>query len=77
MDLPPRRHEIVSLICRGLTNKEIAHQLRISRSTVKNTICLLYDQTNTHNRVELTLFALQSGWVRLEERPIEMKLATC
>ena len=36
--LTRREHEIVSLMTQGLSNKEIARQLRIQNATVKNHI---------------------------------------
>lgn len=48
-----RESEICTLICRGLTNKQIAQQLYISEGTVKNYISSIYDKTGIHDRAKL------------------------
>ena len=49
-----REKEIVLLLARGLSNKEIADKLFISPGTVKNHVYNIYEKTGVKNRVELT-----------------------
>ncbi len=50
--LNERELEVMRLVAAGLTNKEIAHQLGISLSTVKWYLYNLYDRLNVRNRTE-------------------------
>lgn len=55
--LSPREREVTTLICRGLTNDEIAHVLGTSPRTVKNQIASVFEKTGTTNRTELAAMA--------------------
>lgn len=52
--LSRRQAEVAELIGRGLTNDQIAEQLHISRSTVKNHVSQIYQITGL-NRLEVSL----------------------
>jgi DNA-binding NarL/FixJ family response regulator len=51
--LTRREHEIVSLMTRGLSNKEIARQLRIQNATVKNHIHSILGKLQVRRRGEV------------------------
>lgn len=51
--LTPRQVEIAELVTRGLTNAEIASQLRISAKTVENQLTRIYAIIGASNRVTL------------------------
>jgi DNA-binding NarL/FixJ family response regulator len=51
--LSGREREIVSLLNRGLSNKEIAYSLKITSITVKNHVYNIYQKTGIRSRVEL------------------------
>lgn len=51
--LSGREREIVSLLNRGLSNKEIAYSLKITSITVKNHVYNIYQKTGVRSRVEL------------------------
>jgi DNA-binding NarL/FixJ family response regulator len=51
--LTRREHEIVSLITQGLSNKEIARQLRIQNPTVKNHIHSILGKLQVRRRGEV------------------------
>jgi two-component system, NarL family, nitrate/nitrite response regulator NarL len=57
--LTPREKEILQLVSRGLTNKQIADQLFISENTVKNHIKNLLQKLHLENRVQLASYALK------------------
>jgi two-component system, NarL family, nitrate/nitrite response regulator NarL len=53
--LTRREHEIVSLITQGLSNKEIARQLRIQNATVKNHIHSILSKLHVRRRGEVAV----------------------
>jgi two-component system nitrate/nitrite response regulator NarL len=57
--LTPREKEILLLVSKGLTNKQIAEQLFISENTVKNHMKNLLEKLNLENRVQLASYALK------------------
>ncbi len=56
--LTDRELEVVGLVTQGLTNKEIATNLRISEETVKRHLTNIFDKVGMSSRLELALFAL-------------------
>ncbi|MCB0144171.1 MAG: response regulator transcription factor [Caldilineaceae bacterium] len=65
--LSPREMEILSLITRGASNKEIARSLEISRQTVKNHMSSVLRKLGVEDRTQAAVLALRRGWVRLED----------
>lgn len=58
-NISKREQEVIGLICKGKTNKEIEDLLFISLQTVKDHVYSIYRKTGVRNRVELTnLFRL-------------------
>lgn len=58
--LSEREIEVVNLVARGDTNKEIADTLVIAENTVKVHLRNIYGKLNLRNRQELTAYALQA-----------------
>lgn len=52
-DLSPREEEVVRLVQRGLSNREIAEQLTISPNTVKTHLRAIFDKSGFRTRVAL------------------------
>ena len=52
-----REDQIVRLLLRGKTNKEIAVALKISEKTVKNYMTILMQKLNARNRLEVVIAA--------------------
>ena len=52
-----REDQIVRLLLRGKTNKEIAVSLKISEKTVKNYMTILMQKLNARNRLEVVIAA--------------------
>lgn len=50
LKLTPRQRQILSLLCKGKANKEIANELEISLGTVKQHIVALFKRMNVQNR---------------------------
>jgi RNA polymerase sigma factor (sigma-70 family) len=69
--LSPREMEILKLITRGLSNKEIAHSLGISHQTVKNHMTSILRKLDVEDRTQAAVFALRRGWVRLQDTASE------
>ncbi|MBL8177681.1 MAG: response regulator transcription factor [Bryobacterales bacterium] len=53
--LTPREREIVSCLCRGLRNKEIATELSITPGTVKVHLMHIFEKTGAKDRFELAV----------------------
>jgi DNA-binding NarL/FixJ family response regulator len=56
--LTPRELQIVALICEGLKNKQIAHQLGTKEQVVKNYLRSIYMKAGVSDRLELALFTV-------------------
>lgn len=63
-DLTDREEEVLLHVARGLTNDEIAGELHISLSTTKSHIASLMTKLGGRNRVELAIWAYESGRIR-------------
>jgi DNA-binding NarL/FixJ family response regulator len=65
--LSQRELEVLTLVAKGLTNKEIAQQLFISDKTARNHVvsCLL--KLNAKDRTEAATTAIRRGLIRLTE----------
>jgi putative nucleotidyltransferase with HDIG domain len=61
--LSEREIDVVALLARGLTNKQIGVQLRISEKTAKNHVAAIYAKTGVTTRAGAALFASQHGLV--------------
>ncbi|GAB92148.1 HD domain-containing phosphohydrolase [Gordonia rhizosphera] len=59
--LTPRETEILGLVARGLSNREIAERLVLSEKTVRNHVERTYTKIGASNRVGASLYALQNG----------------
>ncbi len=64
--LTEREREILKRIAEGNTNKEIGCSLGISVSTVEKHRMNLMEKINAHNIQALTVFAINSGLVKIE-----------
>ena len=51
-----REHEIVQLLCKGFSNKQIARQLFISETTVKTHISNILAKLNLHDRMQIVVY---------------------
>jgi HD-GYP domain-containing protein (c-di-GMP phosphodiesterase class II)/DNA-binding CsgD family transcriptional regulator len=61
MGLTSREIEVLRLLVRGLSNKEIAEQLVISRKTAGSHIEHIYAKIGVSNRAQASLFAVKHG----------------
>jgi DNA-binding NarL/FixJ family response regulator len=55
--LSKREQDVVRCVTEGLTNREIAHRLKLSEHTVKNYIFKIFEKLGVSTRVEMVLYA--------------------
>lgn len=53
--LTPREAEVLELVSRGLTNKEVARRLQLTHRTIKNYMTSIMGKLQVRNRVEAAL----------------------
>jgi HD-GYP domain-containing protein (c-di-GMP phosphodiesterase class II)/DNA-binding CsgD family transcriptional regulator len=61
--LTPREAEVLQLLARGLSNKQMARALFVSPITIKNHVAHLYEKTGLATRAAAALFAVEHGLV--------------
>src|SRR6266436_2154948 len=61
MRLTAREVEVLRLLARGLSNKEIAQQLVISPKTAGSHVEIIYAKSGASNRAQASLFAVKHG----------------
>jgi DNA-binding NarL/FixJ family response regulator len=66
--LSPREAEVLALLARGLSNREIAVRLNIVEATVRTHVSHILDKLGAANRVAAALHALRMGVAPLEHR---------
>ena len=62
--LTPREEQVVALVAEGLGNRQIARELNLSEHTIKKYLFRIFEKLGVSSRVELVLYAVNSG-----ERP--------
>jgi DNA-binding NarL/FixJ family response regulator len=65
VSLSDREHEVLLLICKGLSNQEIADKLFISKRTVDHHRASLLTKTNTRNAASLVVYAIKNKMVEV------------
>jgi len=63
--LSERETEILSFICQGFSNQEIAEKLFLSKRTIDKHRANILDKTNCHNTASLVVYAIKWGLVEL------------
>jgi DNA-binding NarL/FixJ family response regulator len=58
--LTPREQEVLQLIAKGCSNKEIAQQLYISERTVKNHVNSILSRLNVRDRTQAAILAMNA-----------------
>ncbi|PZS03918.1 MAG: DNA-binding response regulator [Candidatus Chloroheliales bacterium] len=65
--LTGREVEILDCIARGMSNKQIAHDLSISDQTVKNHITSILKKLQVNDRTQAVVYAFKHGWIKVPE----------
>ena len=60
--------EVLQLLARGRTEREIAERLTISVTTAHTHVLHIYEKAGVSTRAAVTLFALENDLLRSEER---------
>lgn len=63
--LTPRQLEILRLVARGASNREIADDLSLAEKTVKNNLSIIFRKLEVGNRTEAAIYAIREGLVSL------------
>jgi HD-GYP domain-containing protein (c-di-GMP phosphodiesterase class II) len=74
--LTQREVEVLRLLARGFSNKNIAEQLVISPKTVANHVEHIYTKIDAATRAQASLFAMQHGLLPEEQFPTPVPLAS-
>jgi two-component system NarL family response regulator len=59
--LSRRERQVLELVAKGLTNKEVANTLQISQFTVRNHLNHVTQKLDVSDRTEAIFIAIQSG----------------
>jgi DNA-binding NarL/FixJ family response regulator len=59
--LTPREREVLDLIARGLSNREIARALVVEESTIRTHVKSILTKLELRNRVQIAIFAYEAG----------------
>jgi DNA-binding NarL/FixJ family response regulator len=66
VDLTPRECEVLTCITRGLSNQDIADELRIAEKTVRVHVSSVLSKMGARDRTQAAVFAIQRGMVHLD-----------
>lgn len=67
--LSPREHEVLLLVCEGMSNKQIAQRLYLSLRTVENHLAAVYAKLGVSSRTEAAVLAVRLGWTSERAAP--------
>lgn len=67
--LSDRERQVLTMLARGLSNAEIAHELVVSDATVKTHVARLLSKLAVRDRIQAIVLAYESGFIRPGQRP--------
>ncbi len=67
--LSNRETAIIKLAASGLSNKDIAEKLHLSKRTIEGHLRSIFNKLGVGSRTEAVLYGLRKGWFTLEELP--------
>jgi DNA-binding NarL/FixJ family response regulator len=65
-DLSAREVEILRLVVKGMSNKEMAGELGLAEGTVRIHLSHIFEKLGVHDRTQAAVVALQRGFVHLD-----------
>ena len=65
--LTAREIEVLKLVAKGMSNREIADELYISENTVKNHVRNILEKLHLHSRMEAVLYAMREQIIDLDD----------
>jgi two-component system, NarL family, response regulator DegU len=68
--LTARQLEVVKLVAKCLTNKEVAKELHLSEQTVKNHMASINHRLHTQGRMGIIITAIKEGWITIDDLEI-------
>jgi NarL family two-component system response regulator LiaR len=68
--LTDREVEVIQLVAKGLSNRDIAERLVVTEATVRAHVSNILSKLHLANRVQAALYALQEGLASLEDGPV-------
>ena len=69
LPLSEREMEVLKVAAKGMSNRDIAHELFISERTVQAHMRSIFNKLGVGSRSEAILYGLKKGWFSLEELP--------
>jgi len=66
VDLTDREKEVLTLMARGLRNKEIGQELGVTEATARTHVENISSKLGVSNRTEAVVLAIQRGFVRID-----------
>jgi NarL family two-component system response regulator LiaR len=65
--LSDREIDVIRLAAKGMSNKDIADELHLSRRTVEGNLRTIFNKLGVGSRTEAVIQAMTKGWLTLEE----------
>ena len=64
--LTDREMEVLTLVAKGMNNRDIAKELFISENTVKNHVRNILEKLNLHSRMEAVVYAVREKLLEIK-----------
>ncbi len=59
VELTPTEQRVIQLVAKGMANKEVADELKVSQRTIESHVSNMLGKTGLHNRTELARWAME------------------